>query len=232
MAENKKKNEALELEEAITKSEAFVLKYKKQLIGGISAVILLIAGILCYQNYYAQPREDKASAAMAKAEENFRNNEYELALNGNEGAAGFTQIMKDYSGTDAANLANAYAGLCYANLGKWQEAVKYLDEFSPEGDAMISPALLAALGNAYANTKNLDKAVETMKKAAAEADSEAKDGVNNSFSPTYLLRAADILLAQNKNDEALAIYQDIKKKYVNSMAYQEIDKYIERASQK
>ena len=71
-----------------------------------------------------------------------------------------------------------------------------------------------------------------MKSAASKADAEAKDGANNSLSPTFLLRAADILLSQNKNDEALAIYQDIKKKYVQSMAYQEIDKYIERASQK
>ena len=41
-----------------------------------------------------------------------------------------------------------------------------------------------------------------------------------------------MLESQGKKDEALKIYQDIKKKYVNSMLVQsaEIDKYIERAS--
>jgi len=37
------------------------------------------------------------------------------------------------------------------------------------------------------------------------------------------------LESQNKKDEALKIYQDIKKKYVNSAVASEIDKYIERA---
>ena len=38
------------------------------------------------------------------------------------------------------------------------------------------------------------------------------------------------LMGQGKKEEALAIYKDIKKTYVNPPAYQEMDKYIERAS--
>ena len=64
------------------------------------------------------------------------------------------------------------------------------------------------------------------------ADSKAED-VNNSISPTFLLQAGKLLESQKKNDEALKIYQDIKKKYVNSSLVQssEIDKYIERVSE-
>ncbi len=94
---------------------------------------------------------------------------------------------------------------------------------------MVSPAAVAALGNAYAHVKQLDKAVDALKKAAKMADSQALDNTNNSLSPTFLLQAATILESQNKKDEALKIYQDIKKKYVNSAVSQEIDKYIERA---
>ena len=61
------------------------------------------------------------------------------------------------------------------------------------------------------------------------ADSQALDNTNNSLSPTFLIQAAIILESQNKKDEALKIYQDIKKKYVNSAVAAEIDKYIERA---
>ena len=64
------------------------------------------------------------------------------------------------------------------------------------------------------------------------ADSEAADNTNNSISPVFLLQAGEILESQNKKDEALKIYQDIKKKYVNSPVYGEIDKYIERVSVK
>ena len=78
----------------------------------------------------------------------------------------------------------------------------------------------------------MDKAVDNLKKAADMADSEGRDGVNNSLSPTFRLQAAILLESQGKKDDALKIYQDIKKKYVNSalVQSQEIDKYIERAS--
>ena len=64
------------------------------------------------------------------------------------------------------------------------------------------------------------------------ADSEAMDKTNNSISPVFLIQAGEILESQNKKDEALKIYQDIKTKYVNAPIAQEIDKYIERASAK
>lgn len=97
---------------------------------------------------------------------------------------------------------------------------------------MVSPAAVSALGNAYAQTGNVDKAIATLKKAADMADSKADD-VNNSLSPTFLVQAGILLESQNKKDEALKLYQDIKKKYVNSTVVQssEIDKYIERVSE-
>ena len=110
--------------------------------------------------------------------------------------------------------------------------MQYLDGFSTSDDQMISPAAMAALGNAYAHLKQLDKAVECLKKAANMADSEAMDKTNNSISPVFLIQAGEILESQNKKDEALKIYQDIKTKYVNAPIAQEIDKYIERASAK
>ena len=93
---------------------------------------------------------------------------------------------------------------------------------------MISPAALAALGNAYAHTNQIDKAISALKDAASKADSEAEDGVNNSIAPTALIQAARLLESQNKKDEALKIYQTVKEKYVNSAASMDVDKYIER----
>ena len=97
---------------------------------------------------------------------------------------------------------------------------------------MVSPAAQAALGNAYAHLNQLDKAVAALKKAAKMADSKAEDDINNSLSPTFLLQAAEILESQGNKADALEIYQDIKKNYVNSalVQSQEIEKYIERAS--
>ncbi|MBQ4148086.1 MAG: tetratricopeptide repeat protein [Prevotella sp.] len=218
--------------ENLNKQEAFLLKYKKAIIIAVVALIVIVAGIILYNNYVAGPRQAKASTALAKGQEYFANENYEMALKGDSvGFIGFAKLAKEYSSTDAGNLANLYAGLCQANLGKWEEAVKFLDAYSPGDDTMVSPAAIAALGNAYAHVKQLDKAVANLKKAAKMADAQGADGVNNSLSPTFLIQAAEILESQNKKSEALSIYKDIKKKYVNSPVMQEIDKYIERVTE-
>ena len=229
------KQEQAPATEALNISEAFISKYKKPLILAVVALLVIIAGIFCYKYFVSGPREEKASTALGMGQQYFNQESLDKALNGDGASyAGFVKIASDYSGTDAGNLANLYAGLCYANLGKWQEAVKYLDEYAPSGDAMVSPAAIAALGNAYAHVNQIDKAVSNLKKAASMADSKALDGVNYSLAPTFLLQAAILLESQGKTSEALDIYKEIKEKYVNSalVQSQEIDKYIERAQEK
>ena len=219
--------------ESLNIREAFFLKNKKAIIIAVVAIIVIIAGVFGYVSQISGPREDKASTMLAKGQTYVANQMYEQALKGDgAGYVGFTKIADEYSSTDAGNLANLYAGLCYANLGKWAEAQKSLESFSSEDDQMISPAAESALGDAYAHLNQLDKAVDAFKKAASMADSKAEDGTNNSLSPTFIIKAGEILESQGKKDEALKLYQDAKKKYVNAMLVQsgEIDKYIERAS--
>lgn len=229
-----KKEEVLDVNEKLEKSEAFIAKYKKPIAIGVAAVVVIVVAAILYNVFISAPRADKASTALAKGQEYFGNEQFDKALNG-DGAtyAGFVKIADDYSGTDAANLANLYAGLCYANLGKWANAVTYLEKYSEGSDMMVSPAAHAALGNAYAQTGNIDKAISCLKKAADMADSKADDKTNNSLAPTFLMQAGKLLESQNKKADALKIYQDVKAKYVNSAIVQssEIDKYIERVSE-
>ncbi len=215
MAKNNQNAAPVE-EQQITKTEAFFEKNKKALIGCVVAVIVIIAGIILCNTYYLKPRAEKASTELAKSQELFDQQQYEKAL------PGFQKVADEYGSTDAGNLAQLYIGICQANLGKWQEAVNALESFSGKDDQMVSPAAEGALGNAYANLNQLDKAVEHLKKAAKMAD-------NNTLSPVYLIQAGEILESQGKKAEALELYQQVKEKYVNSMQYQSIDKYIERA---
>ena len=57
MAEQKKTNEALNVEDALTQSEAFFIKNKKAIIGAVVAVIIIIAGVVMYKNLYAEDRK-------------------------------------------------------------------------------------------------------------------------------------------------------------------------------
>ena len=205
-------------EQQVAKTEAFFEKYKKAIVGCIAAVIVIVVGAILANNYYFEPRANEASTELAKSQELFDQQQYDKAL------AGFQKVAADYSSTDAGNLAQLYIGLCQANLGKWQEAVAALEDFDGQDDQMISPAAEGALGNAYAHLKQLDKAVEHLKKAAKMAD-------NNSLSPTFLIQAGEILESQGKQSEALELYKQVKEKYFDSMQYQTIDEYIERVSE-
>jgi tetratricopeptide (TPR) repeat protein len=121
-------------------------------------------------------------------------------------------------------LANAYAGICYAQLGQYENAVKFLEKFSAD-DQLVTPALMATMGNCYAQLGQLDKAAATLVKAADKASSHA-------LSPIYLIQAGQIYEKLGKNSEAINAYQTIKNKYFNSYQSMDIDKYIERASVK
>ena len=134
----------------------------------------------------------------------------------------FLKVADEFSGTAAGNLANAYAGICYAQLGKYEDAVKYLDKFSAK-DQLVSPAILGTIGNCYAEMGQLDKAAGTLLKAADKADSQA-------LSPIYLIQAGQLFEKLGKNSEAVKAYTLVKEKYFNSYQSMDIDKYIERAS--
>lgn len=228
--------QALNVNEAISNSEAFVIKYKKTIIIAAVAIFVVIGGFFAFKYGYLQPREEKASALSAQGLKYLTAGDFETALNGDKKAyPGYAKIASEYSITDAGNVANIYAGICYANLGKTKEAIKSFESFSTQGDETISPAALGALANCYATDGQVDKAIETFKKAADMAD-------NVSLSPAFLIEAGKLLESQKKNTEALELYNQVKNDYPtctqaspiqqNGMIIApEIDKYIERVSQ-
>lgn len=223
MSKQNQTHDPLNVDEALSTSEAFLFKYKNLLIGIVVAIVVIVCGFQAYTHFIGEPNEIKASEALFKGEQYFGNNDFESALKGDSlGYAGFLKIADEYSGTDAGNLANVYAGLCYAQLGKYEEATTYLDKFSAD-DYMVAPAIIGTLGNCYAQMGQLDKAAATLLKAAHKANS-------TTLSPIYLLQAGQILEKQGKNAEAVDAYKEIKTQYGNSYQAMNIDKYIERAS--
>ncbi len=223
MAKQTNKQAEVNVEEVVNKSEAFLSKNKNTILGGIVAVIVVIAGVICYNNYVAEPRETKAAETLFPAEQLFRAGSYEMALNGDTlGTVGLIEVAEEYGNTKAGNLANAYAGMALAQLKKYEEAVGYLKAFSAD-DAMIAPAVLGTLGNCYAQLGQNEKAAATLMDAAEAADS-------HSLSPIYLLDAGQLYESLGNYKEAVNAYKLIKNKYFNSLQAYDIDKYIERAS--
>ena len=234
MSQNKKQN-ALDVNDKIAQSEAFISKYKKQLIIGIVAVVVIVGGTFAYIYGYAKPREEKAQELLGNVMQKFvMKQDFENALKGDAQTPGLTKIAETYGSTDAGNVANYEAGICYFQMGKIKEAIASLEKFSTKGDNTISAQAVAALANCYAADKQLDKAVETFKKAAKATDVPA-------LCAEYLFQAGVLLESQKKNNEALEIYQQIKADYPtaplcsrqqqgNVVMDAMIDKYIDKLS--
>lgn len=216
-----KQEQLLNVEEAVSRSEAFINKNGKIISAVIIAVAVLILAGVGISTYVIKPREQKAAEALFAGEKYFRNGDYETALNGDQSEfAGFEAVVDEHGSTKAGKLAKAYAGLCLAHLGRYEEAIPMLESFKGN-DAMVAPSVVAALGNCYAQVGDEAKAAATLMKAAQMAD-------NNLLSPAYLIQAGQIFEKLGKKADALKAYQEIKDKYYGSNQSVDIDRYIER----
>ncbi len=205
-------------DEVLGKSEAFVIEHKNKFLGAIIAIIVIVGGYLAYNTFVAAPKEAEAAKAIFKAEQYFVNGDLETALNGDGVNAGFLQVIEENGGTDAANLAYAYAGICYAQQQNFDEAINYLEKYNGN-DKIVSPMVKYALGNCYAYKENIDKAIKLVLEAAEEAN-------NITVSPKCLFDAAAMYEKQGKADKAIELYNRIKNEYPQAPEAANIDRFI------
>ena len=196
-------------------------RYGKQASYVLLAVIVIVGGFLAYRNLVSEPNEKKATEAMFRAEEYYRQDSARLALNGDNINAGFVKIISKYGGTKAANLASFYAGSCYLKLGDYSNAVKYLKDFSTSVK-QLQERSYGLLGDAYSEQNKKEEAAEQYKKAGTYFE---KDEL---FSPEYLFRSGYLYESMGKTQDAIVMYQLIKEKYPTSPRGADIDKYLAR----
>ena len=202
-------------------AEQFWMKNQKRIIYGLSVVILAVAAYFLYQNYFQGPKEQKATEAMWKAEDYFRQDSARLALNGDGPNQGFLKIISRYSGTKAGNLAKFYAGACYLKLADFNNAIKYLKDFSSD-DKLVSVRATGLLGDAYAETGKKKEAIDQYRKAGTMFPDD------NHNSPEYLFRAGLLYQEQGQTQEAIDVFKIIKNKYSATERGLDIDKYLAR----
>ncbi|GEL09462.1 Tetratricopeptide repeat-containing protein [Flavobacterium glycines] len=214
------------LDETASKTEDWVAKNQKIIIGVVGAIALLTVGYLSFQKFVTEPKEEEAASEMFVAQQNFQqavdgvasDSLYKLALNGSEGKFGFVKIADEYSGTSAGNLANYYAGLAYLNTGKYAEAIDYLGKFNSE-DIVLNALAKGAIGDAYSEKKQDKEALEYYVKAA-------ESNKNDFTTPRFLLKAGKTALALGQKEDALKYFTDIKENYENAPEAASVDALI------
>ncbi|RZJ63955.1 MAG: hypothetical protein EOO45_19685 [Flavobacterium sp.] len=218
------------LDEGASKTEAWVARNQKYIFGIVGAIALITIGYMFYDKFVTAPKEEEAANEMFQAQQYFtqavdgqqaNDSLYNLSLKGGEGKLGFLGIIDNYSGTDAANISNYFAGMAYLNTGKYKEAVKHLDEFKSD-DELLTAMATGAKGDAFAQLGQNADALEFYAKAAKASDNELT-------APRFLFKAGQLALVLNKKEDALKYFTEIKDKYETTQEGMNIEAHIARA---
>ena len=201
----------------VDKAEVFFSNTRNKnitlILGGV--IILAVVGFFLYSGQ-VDSKNKEANEEMFQAIYNYEADSLAKALNGDGFNYGFIQIINEYSGTEAANLANLYAGNIYMNLGDFPSALRHLKEFS-SSDYVVQARAYSLIGDSHMELAEYAEAASYYEKAA-----EYKP--NASYTPIYLQKLA---LASEKAGDysgAAEAYGTIIEDYFSSALVQEAKK--------
>ncbi len=215
---DKTEDRIVAVEEAFSKTEQFIENNQKIILIVVGSIIVIVLGFFGFKRLYLAPKEKEAQGQMFMAEKYFELDSLNKALNGDGNYLGFLDIIDQYGITKSADLAHYYAGICYLKKGDFENAIKYLKHFK-SNDEMVQPMATGAIGDAYMELNQVDKALDYYLKAANEKKNELT-------TPMLLMKAGWVYEDLGKYDQALAIYKRIKNEYPRSEEGNDIDKYI------
>ncbi|PIE84408.1 MAG: hypothetical protein CSA07_02580 [Bacteroidia bacterium] len=211
------------LDQTLGSTEQWIERNRKWLLIAVLGVVVVVLGVLGYRNMVAGPRERDSQVQAVFATQQFHKDSFELALNGDGNSLGFLQLMEDYPGTKIANLAHYYAGICYMELGRYEEALTQLKAYEVQ-DKMLAPIALGATGDCLVELGREEEGMAYYSKAAGYKE-------NILTTPIYLMKQGILHERSGKWEEALAAYRTIKNDYPESQQARDIDKFIGHAEQ-
>ncbi|WP_411031534.1 tetratricopeptide repeat protein [Spongiimicrobium sp. 3-5] len=215
------------LDQSASKTEEWVSRNQNYILGVIGVIAVGVLGYLAYNQFVQKPKETNAANEMYYPQQYFdqalssttaKDSLYTLALNGAEGKYGFLDIIDEYSGTKAANLANYASGMAYLNMQKYQEAINYLENFSSD-DAILGALAKGSIGDAFMQLDQPSEALVYYEKAVAHSD-------NDYTAPKFLYKAGTAALELNQKDKALSSFERIKEEFSDSDEARTIDVFI------
>ena len=217
------------LDEGAGKTEEWVIQNQKYILTGIGVIVVAVLAFLGYQQFIQKPKEVEASNEMFFAQQYFdqavnsteKDSLYNLALNGAAGKYGLLDIIDNYGGTKAANLAHYSAGMAYLNIQQYQEAINYLEGFTSD-DPILGALAKGNIGDAFVQLDQPEEAMEYYEKAIAHN--------NNSFTtPKFLYKAGTLAMQIGENERAVTYFERIKNEFPNSEEARTIDIFIGKA---
>ncbi|NLN26257.1 MAG: tetratricopeptide repeat protein [Bacteroidetes bacterium] len=216
------------LDEGASRTEAWIQKNQKVLLGAFGVIALAVVGYFVFQEFVQNPKEAEAMSEMSQAQNYWeealniteKDSLYNLALHGGGGKYGFLDIIDNYGGTDAANLSHYYVGIAYLNMNKYKEAIEHLDKFKSK-DEILAPIAKGSIGDAFTNLGQHEDALKYYEDAASMR-------TNDFTTPRFLFKAGLTALNLNKIDKAKKHFEKIVKDYPNSEEFAKAEVYLGR----
>ncbi|MBG7613347.1 tetratricopeptide repeat protein [Polaribacter sp. BAL334] len=218
------------LDETASKSEQWIEKNSKPLLITLISLVVVFLGYLGYNKFIEEPKELEAADELAFPRKYFDeaavagsgiDSLLNLGLEGADGKYGFVDIAESYSGTNAGNLANYYAGVSYLQLKQYDKAIEFLSKFDSD-DEMLGPISLGAIGDAFSDINQPKDALEYYEKAANKKDNEFT-------TPLYLFKAGQTAMNLKEFGKAEGFFTKIKENYSKSDQGRDIEKFINAA---
>ena len=219
------------LDEGASKTETWVANNQKYIYIIVGVAIVAVLGYLGYNRFVYEPNQNEAANEMAQAESYMasalRSNGaqsdslYNLALTGGEGKYGFLDIIDNYGGTDAANLAHYNAGFAYLRTGKYQEAIEQLEEFESD-DEIFSALATGGIGDAFMQ-------LEQPEEALGYYEDAAEMRANSFTTPRFLLKAAITAIELGDGAAAEEYLLEIENEYAGTPEADKVAIYLGQA---
>lgn len=218
----------------VEEARVFWMKNNKPVIYIGSIIILALAGWIFYKYSIQAPKNKKANDLVFVTQKYFSefandnsddSAKIQLAgkvLNGDGMNPGALKIINQYGGSAAANLCQYYAGACYLSLGQFDKAIDHLKKFDANGATQIESHAYGMLGDASAELKKNDDALNYYKKAA---NVNTKDDFTSS---EFLFRAAAFAQMTGNKNEAIALFKKLKSDYPMTEKGASADRYLAR----
>ena len=215
------------LDEGSSQTQQWVERNQNKILGLVAIISIIVIGVFAYSKLIKEPNESNALNKMYFAQKKFDeavliNNDsmYNIALNGDDLNMGMLQIIDEFGGTSAANLAKYYSGIMYLKMNDYPNSIKYLSDFSSD-DILLSSLATGSIGDAFSELNQFDDALDYYVKASKSN--------NNYSSPMYLFKAGTIAMKLNKFKRAEEYFSIIKQDYPNSAEAKNIDAYISKS---
>ena len=199
------------VEQTLTKTEQFLEKNARNVGIAIGGLVLLV---LLYLMFTSSTDDKEAADEMATSVKMFERDSMDIALNSFNGEYGLLDIISEYGGTPAGNGAHYYAGLAYQQLGEYEQAIEYLDQYDASN---VFTAALAkgVIGDAFVELGQMEDALDYYIEAYIADE-------NDFTTPFYLWKAGLVYEYLGQNANAIAVYERIEADYPESRQAQSI----------